>query len=183
MCSSQLCKAWMFIEFRLQFGVFFRIYEMHTTFRLICSLFLKKQNAIVSIVAFINLIIFFLEWMWNKDRTLFNYFCFFTLINSKTWNEPGLRFGLFWVVRGSVLEDKPRFEVRNFQVCSNIPKGKFAHFFYSMQSEPFLVQGLVLFGRFEFRFQRTNLGSEGSRFGFLNAREVWGLVFSGSFQV
>ena len=48
------------------------------------------------------------------------------------------------------------------------------------------VRGSVFFlevRRFEVWFQRMNLGSEDSRFGFLKVHEVRGSVFSGLFQV
>ena len=79
MCSSQLCKGLnVYIEFRLQFGVFFRIYEMHT-YHFLSHMFSFFKNKIL-VVAFINLIIFFLEWMWNKEHTLFNHFWLFVLM-------------------------------------------------------------------------------------------------------
>ena len=66
-----------------------------------------------------------------------------------------------------------------------IPNGKFTHIliFYDEVRTFDSVLGSVFFGRFEFQFQRTNLGSEGSRFNFLKVQEVRGLVFSGSFHV
>ena len=68
-----------------------------------------------------------------------------------------------------------------------IPNGKFTHFLiFNTQRSFGSVQGSVFFlevRRFEVWFQRMNLGSEGSRFGFLKVSEVLGSVFAGSFQV
>ena len=87
------------------------------------------------------------------------------------------------------MEDEPRFgrfEVLNFQVRSNI-KWKIYPFFDILCSKNLWFSSRFrLFWevwRFEVQFQRMNLGSEGSRFGFLKVRDVPGLVFSGSFQV
>ena len=95
----------------------------------------------------------------------------------------GSRFGLFWEVKGLVLEDElrfRRFDVWNFQVRSKLPiqNGKFRYTFFDILCSE--VRSLVLFfGRFEVQFQRTNPGSVGLRFGFLKVR---GSVISGSFQ-
>ena len=81
-------------------------------------------------------------------------------------------------VRGSVLEDEPRFgrfKVQNFQVHSNI-KWKIYPFFDILCSKNFWFSSrFSLFCEvrwFKLRFQKTNLDSEGSRFGFLKVREV-----------
>ena len=101
----------------------------------------------------------------------------------------GSRFGLFWVVRevrGSVLEDEPRFgrfEVRNFQVRSNT-KWKIYPFFDILWSKNLwfgsrfsLFREVRRFKvrRFKLWFQRTNLGLEGLKFSFLRFEkfEVW----------
>ena len=77
-----------------------------------------------------------------------------------------------------------RFRIFRFIPISN---GKFTHFliFYAVRTFG-SVQGFVFFRRvqrFKVQFQGTNLGSEGSRFGFLHLREVQGSVFSDLFQV
>ena len=63
-----------------------------------------------------------------------------------------------------------RFGIFKFVPISN---GKFAHFliFYVVRTFG-SVQGSVFFGRFEAWFERTNLGSGGSRFSFLKVWEV-----------
>ena len=93
-------------------------------------------------------------------------------------------FWVVWEVRGSVLEDKPRFGIFGFVPISN---GKFTYFFIFYVVRTFgSVQGSFFFGRFgcsKFSFRGQTFGLEGSRFGFLKVREVRGSVFSGSFQV
>ena len=81
MCSSQLCKAWMFIEFRLQFGVFFRILnEMHTYHFFVLYVFFFFKKNINSSRIYINLthLFFWNECEIKKHTTLFNNFlCIF----------------------------------------------------------------------------------------------------------
>ena len=76
-------------------------------------------------------------------------------------------------VQGLVLEDEPRFEVWNFQVRSNT-KWKFYPFFDDLCSKNlWFGSRFGLFWevwRFEVQFQRTNLGSEGSRLSFLKVQ-------------
>ena len=103
-----------------------------------------------------------------------------------TWNKPGsVFFGWFgrfevqfWrMILGSGCS---RFRIFMFVAISN---GKFTNFLIFYEVRTFgLAQGLIFFGRFEVRYQRTNPCSEGLWFGFLKVREVRGSVFSGSFQ-